>query len=254
MPEARSDVSVRTRWQVNLIGSFRVVDLSDGRDCTPSSRKACGLLAYLVGRGSCAVPRERLAGLLWDRSGEEQARASLRQALHDIRVATSREEPPVEGDRHHCWIVPQRVRGGGLHHAREEDAEWLPFEDLDGLSEPFDDWLAMERSRITETVVEETATWVRRSLQHGMGAKLIPLIRRLQRIDPLNEDFVQFAMLAEFQAGHVGAIRKRYREYASRAEKELGVAPTMGMTELEEELIERLTHPPAPASERGAEG
>ncbi len=236
----------RARWQVNLIGSFRVIDLAEDRDCTPSSRKACGLLAYLVGRGGRPVPRERLAGLLWGRSADEQARASLRQALCDIRAATSREMPPVGSDRNHLWLVADRVRGGGLTHAREEDGDWRPFEDLDGLSPEFDDWLAMERGRLTEVVVAETAAWVKRSLAHGQGAKLVPLIRRLQRIDPLNEDFVEYAMLAEYQAGHVGGVRQRYLEFAERVKNELGVGPTKTMTALEEQLIDRLTHESTP--------
>nr|WP_279614835.1 bacterial transcriptional activator domain-containing protein [Sphingomicrobium astaxanthinifaciens] len=135
-----------------------------------------------------------------------------------------------------------------MTHVREEDGDWRPFEDLDGLSPEFDDWLAMERGRITEMIVAETANWVKRSLAHGQGAKLVPLIRRLQRIDPLNEDFVEYAMLAEYQAGHVGGVRQRYLEFVERARHDLGVEPTKGMTALEEQLIDRLTQDDAPAA------
>ncbi|MCV4639287.1 hypothetical protein OFB62_28755, partial [Escherichia coli] len=49
------------------------------------NRKAQALLAYLVLSAPPAEPRERLCGLLWSESGEDKARASLRQTLHGLR-------------------------------------------------------------------------------------------------------------------------------------------------------------------------
>src|SRR5205823_5005516 len=45
------------------------------------------LLGYLALTDTQEESRERLVGLFWSESSEERARASLRQALHEIRNA-----------------------------------------------------------------------------------------------------------------------------------------------------------------------
>ena len=49
------------------------------------SAKTLALLAYLALEPNTAHSREKLAGLLWGESPEEQARMNLRQSLHSIR-------------------------------------------------------------------------------------------------------------------------------------------------------------------------
>ncbi|MEA2730628.1 MAG: hypothetical protein QOF70_5103, partial [Acetobacteraceae bacterium] len=48
-------------------------------------RAALGYIALSEGR---TETRERLVGLLWSESGEDHARASLRQNIRELRVAT----------------------------------------------------------------------------------------------------------------------------------------------------------------------
>jgi len=59
------------------------------------SRKLGGLLAYLAMCPGVGQPREALATLLWDRNAEEQARASLRQALAVLRKSLQVSGPSV---------------------------------------------------------------------------------------------------------------------------------------------------------------
>ena len=68
--------------RLKLIGSIEAVD-SSGNNVLPPSRKARALLSYLALNASW-VPRSRITRLLWDRVPEEQGRASLRQALHEL--------------------------------------------------------------------------------------------------------------------------------------------------------------------------
>ena len=49
------------------------------------SRRARALLGYLLLAPPGGATRERLSGLLWSDRGEEQARASLRQCLLELR-------------------------------------------------------------------------------------------------------------------------------------------------------------------------
>lgn len=228
------------RWQVHVIGSFRLIDLRTGNDHTPSSRKACALLAYLASRPGEDIARERLAGILWGERAEPQARASLRQALVDIRRASDRDDAPIIADRFHVRLDSGNVLIGGLQEADHADSDWRPFEDLDGISTAFDEWLEYERMRICEAVSETAVRELRAALSEGLGGKMTGLVRRLQRIDPLNEEYVRYAMIADYQAGQSAQVERHFREYSARLEREMGVTPSGATRQLHDELVEAL--------------
>ena len=69
--------------RIQLLGSPAII--ADGRRLEHPSKKAMALLAYLAMRADDHISRNHLAGLLWADSGEEQARANLRQTLSQLR-------------------------------------------------------------------------------------------------------------------------------------------------------------------------
>jgi DNA-binding SARP family transcriptional activator len=69
--------------RIQLLGS--PVLLAGERRFDHPSRKAMALLAYLAMRADEHISRSHLATLLWGDSGEEQARANLRQTLSLLR-------------------------------------------------------------------------------------------------------------------------------------------------------------------------
>src|SRR5712691_9059323 len=73
------------RLSITLIGrlSLRL----DGRPLELRTRKAAAVLGYLALSETKRESRERLVGLLWSRSDEEKARASLRQVVRELRSA-----------------------------------------------------------------------------------------------------------------------------------------------------------------------
>lgn len=225
------------RWQAELIGCFRLIDARSGQDHTPNSRKARAIIAYLIGREGEPVPRERLMGLLWADRQEAQARGSLRQALLDIRKATDPDDCPIIAERQIVRLDRDKVQVVGLNPHGGDDSDWRPFEDLDGISPAYDDWLVRERSRIEDAVIVEAAKKVTSALVDRRGAEMVPLIRRLLRIDPLNEDFVRYAMVAEYQAGHSAKVELHYRDYVERLGRELGVSPAAATIDLRERLL-----------------
>src|SRR5262249_39127983 len=75
-----------------LLGRFELRG-RDGGDATPAGRKVRALLACLALSQGASWPRERLGALLWSNRGEEQARASLRQALAELRRAVGDPSP-----------------------------------------------------------------------------------------------------------------------------------------------------------------
>ena len=83
-PTTGHDSDSRARHAARLIGTFRLV-APDGAECSPRGRRARALVAYLILTPPHTASRETLASLLWSERGEEQARASLRQALFELR-------------------------------------------------------------------------------------------------------------------------------------------------------------------------
>src|ERR1700730_7214046 len=74
----------KPKFRVFCLGGLKLVEADSGADMTPASRKTRALLGYLCAVGK-PVGRERLASLLWGDRGDEQARASLRQAIYELR-------------------------------------------------------------------------------------------------------------------------------------------------------------------------
>lgn len=132
------------------------VDDTTGRTYLPRTRKTRALLAFLALNSPKPLLRTHLAGLLWSRRGTEQARASLRQSVHELQETLGRNWGHLfVSDRHHL-----RLRGPGLEidaitaiDPKGGDPEGLDvyrgvlLEDLNGLDPAFDRWLDGERAR-----------------------------------------------------------------------------------------------------------
>ncbi len=76
--------------QLRLLGHFRLSD-AEGREISIAAKKGQALLAYLALDPECRASRIELATLLWGDRFDEQARASLRQCLFELRKAM----PPI---------------------------------------------------------------------------------------------------------------------------------------------------------------
>jgi len=75
--------------EVRLLGQFDV--LRDGRRLTIPTRHAQALFAYLVLNATKPHRRERLSGMLWPDSSEDNARSNLRHELWRLRKALEKD-------------------------------------------------------------------------------------------------------------------------------------------------------------------
>lgn len=153
---------------VHLLGQMRAFD-QNGRNVLPKGRKSRAVLAILCLAEGKTVSRGKIAGLLWDRVPECQARASLRQALHDLAssldyansglLAIGRDE--VRLDVGQCWVdaltALQTESGANFPFEGHQGAEYSLsarlLDDLDGIAPSFDQWAAGERTRFESTVL-----------------------------------------------------------------------------------------------------
>ena len=99
------------------------------------SRRAQGMLAYIALQPRMRAERSALADLLWSDRSEEQARASLRQELSQLRKVLGET---VHADRQAVWLDEAAVT------VRRDNGSFLQGFDLP--SEAFEDWLRQERA------------------------------------------------------------------------------------------------------------
>ena len=175
-----NDVVTMPRVTLRCWGDFALTDGITEADLKPRGRKARALLAYLALHAGKSISRERLTGLLWGDRGEEQARASLRQAILELKPLSGEERGVICVERDHLTLRAgtlssdvDRMRAAldagdfeGLIGLIPERDERL-FANLDGLDEAFDEWLLVERSRQTEALITLIADASAAALSQG---------------------------------------------------------------------------------------
>ena len=118
---------------VYLTGSFKI-ELADGRDVTPRSSKAQGLIALLATSSSGARSRSWLQSHLWSDRAPEQASGSLRQCLVQLRHALADIPEVLEATRQKISLDLGKV---SIVACENEEV----LEGLDVRDEEFEGWL-----------------------------------------------------------------------------------------------------------------
>lgn len=130
-------------FAVHCRGDVRL--FSNDIDCTPKSKKARALLAVLAAEQR-PLTRVKIIDLLWSDRQEEQARASLRTLLADLKEQFNHELDAL--------LVVDRERVALAPNVRTDLADPPPtgssgelFEGLDHIDPELDEWLRLERER-----------------------------------------------------------------------------------------------------------
>lgn len=237
------------RFLARTFGSFEIVDRLTGGAVAIRSRKATALIAYLAVSPGQTISRDRATGLLWGDRGEEQARASLRQALTELRATTLGVAGALRVDRREIALVPGLVEtqieelaglatAGGLAQLTPavERADGRPLADLDGIDNDFNAWLLVERERKIgqlRTLLLDQIQSVRPD-EVGYGR---PLIAALQRIDPADEVAARAGLELDSLAGDLAGLHRRYRALERILKEEYDTIPSSQT----QDLFRRLT-------------
>ena len=134
---------------ISLSGPLRVTD-AEGRDVTPKSAKARGLLAILALSKDLRRSRMWLRGKLWSTSGQAQGSDSLRQCLTEIRKAFGSHAPALITDRRSVALASQLVEIDKPLTSRSEAAEMCS--DIDVMDPEFQNWLAAARDTMAQSI------------------------------------------------------------------------------------------------------
>ncbi|WP_156680617.1 trifolitoxin synthesis, TfuA [Sphingomonas profundi] len=224
-------------YLIRLHGDFRVVDCATGGDATPRSRKARALLAYLALSPDRCAGRERLTGLLWSDRGEEQARASLRQTLAELRglplgegmAITRRDVSLIEGafetDLHRVVAAAQSGDLARLYDPLNQLGPVL-LGDLEGADRCYDDWLLVERGRQQGRIVQTVLAATAGVTTPGTLPLRRAILTTVQGLDTGDEEIARRGMALDHQAGDLAALHRRYRQLDAGLKRDYDAPPS----------------------------
>ena len=216
-------------------------------------RKARALLAYLARRPDIDVSREVLRGLLWGDRGDEQARASLRQALTALRKALGPDvdriltvsNVSIRFNSSTLFVDTQRFEAlvgsdDPLHQA--EAAELFRGDFLEGIAavDPeFDRWLASERASLRAALLRVLTALMNHSEAERRSEQVVAFATQLLKHDPLQEHVHRALMRAYAAQGRFDAALKQLDDLSAVLEQDLGIRPEAATLELARDIQRR---------------
>ncbi len=139
-----------------LLGPFRL-DGTDGRRIAVTSKRGQALLAMLAVAGAGERTRAWLQDRLWGSRGAEQAQASLRRELSNLKKAINRPAGElIHADHGRVWLDLEQVEIDARGFDASGAGEFLEGLDIAG-EDGFEDWLREERARSAARQTASTA-------------------------------------------------------------------------------------------------
>ncbi len=260
--------------KVYLFGPPKVV-----RGDTPlslGSLKSQALFYYLITTRQPHA-RDKLAALFWGDTPDRQAKASLRQALYEVRRGLESGELAAQ---------PYILSAGGVLRFNTQSDYWLDVEefehrvpgaqapgletqariepDIEDLREAvelyrgdflegfslkdsyeFDDWSFFERDRLQRAYLGALSALSDYHAARGEYQLAISYATRILSCDSLQETVHRQLMRLYYAAGNRSAALKQYEICKEVLERELGVPPLAETTELYERILnQELEVPP----------
>ena len=230
------------RLSVSLVGRLGV--RFNGRPIELRTRKAGAVLGYLALSEAKQESRERLVGLLWSRSDEEKARASLRQVVRELRsmldeagydgfvaerlmigLDVGRIEVDIES-------VIQLAEGGRVHPLLLDtpQLDGRILEGMDDLDPSFRVWVLAKRQTIHERLM--------RNLDEGLTSAQVPagakkrIAAAIVNLDPTHEFACRYLMRAHAEEGDVAGALRIYKALWDLLDRDYAMEPSAATEEL----------------------
>ncbi|MCB1803913.1 MAG: hypothetical protein KDK04_11540 [Candidatus Competibacteraceae bacterium] len=225
--------------QLRFLGEFKCISPAGDAIEIPN-RKARALLAYLAAKPGGQFEREFLATLLWEDSGETQARTNLRKTLSRLRQALPAEmQSCLLSDTHRIALTQAGLETDVQHFERcaqmgtpetleKADALYRGefLQGLSGCGALFEDWVLTERRRLDELVLNVLQYLLDHFMVTGAIERAIQVSIRLLGRDPLLENVHRQLIQLYLQQDRIGSALEQYRCCRDVLARELGVEPT----------------------------
>lgn len=230
------------KLRLHLIGPMQAWQLS-GESALPRNRKTRALLA-LIALHPRPIPRTRLVELLWPGRGEDQARNSLRQALHELGVAIGPDAPLVLAATRDAVGLVARAAWSDVLELRRATPErpqalallqGVLLEDFAPVAPGFDAWLAAER----RTIAQHTRGLAEAVLErHAEPEIMLHAARALLGIDRTHEAAWRALMRAHAAAGRRDQVLAALEDCRAALQEAQQAAPSPETLALAEALRE----------------
>lgn len=231
--------------QIQLLGQFDV--RSDGKRVVIPSRAGQSLFAFLVLNAGVEHRRERLAGLFWSESSDENARKYLRQELWRIRKALSF---PLSGDGDLIVADELAVSLNPSLTFRLDVAELeKPADNLETLISNlshyrgellpgfYDDWVVLERERLHSRFEQQMQQLLQRLLQDRRWTTALEWGDKWIALGQTPEPAYRALMVAYAALGNRAQVVMTYERCQKALEKDLGVDPSDETRGLYEQIM-----------------
>jgi DNA-binding SARP family transcriptional activator/TolB-like protein len=197
--------------RLRLFGRMEAL-ATDGRSILPRVRKTRALLALLAMAGGEPVTRLHITSLLWSTRDREQARGSLRQAVHELNELLQPLAPDLLiAERNHLQLRRDEVESDlrAVTRATAPQPQALELlrggpllEDLVGLDPAFDRWLQAERKKLTAgAALVAEAVLAARIAEEAPPPLVLAAAQGLLEIDALRESGWRATMSAYMAMG-----------------------------------------------------
>jgi DNA-binding SARP family transcriptional activator len=231
-----------TALEISVLGpaGFRY----GGHDIRLGNRKSRALLAYLVLAESPSQTRDRLIGLLWSEKDDDKARASLRQALHEVHEALSDVGcPHLTKDRLTVTLAPgsytcdllsmlDDAKRGIVQPALVAERHIVDglLHDLESVDPAFSTWLVAKR-RIYQQRLEQYLEDILRSGTKDT-ATIAAAATALQNLEPTHEEALRALLRLRYEAGDTGGALMLYANFYKLLDEEFDTEPSQETQEL----------------------
>ena len=230
------------RLSVCLVGRPSI--MFGGRLVELRTQKASAVLSYLALTEAKHESRERLVGLLWSRSEEEKARASLRQVVRELRAAfEGAGYGGFSAGRLSIHLNPEKVEvdiesiirlaeNGSVHPLllNTPDLGEKILEGMDDLDPSFRIWVLAKRQTIHDRLM--------RSLGAGLVAEYVAagakneIATAMVNLDPTHEEACCHLMRVHAERGDVAGALRIYKALWDLLERDYGMEPALATEDL----------------------
>jgi DNA-binding SARP family transcriptional activator len=199
--------------------------------------KCLALLAFLVLEPG-QHPRERLASLLWGEHDDDAARASLRQALVQLRAALGDAlavtrmsvgiAGPIACDALEFLAAAARDPAAAVGYDATRFLEGLTIKH----SPTFDEWAAETRRRLVGRWTEAHGALARAAMERWDWRQAIAHAEAWLQAEPASEDGARLLVEAVYLSGDRAGALARFAAYRKRLLADDGIEPGRSILQL----------------------
>lgn len=224
--------------EIHTLGQFEL--RYDGTLITVPSRAAQSLLSYLAMNSGMSHRREKLAGMLWPDSTEDNARSYLRNALWRLQRSLD-EADPVSSEYLHVEDIELRLREKADYWLdaervleRRDASDWTPEALTEVLSLYqgellpgfYDEWVVLERERVNAAFDQKMRLLLDGLMREERWEKIIDWAETWISFGRVPEAAFHALMVAHAGLGDLAAVTKDWQRLVHSLEEVLGVEPS----------------------------